>query len=53
MESFWYQYWIDVAVVYSRRSLTKTSDKLIAISGVARVLASKLGVPDRDYLEGL
>lgn len=45
-----YQVWNDVLQLYTRCSLTKPSDKLIAISGVAKDFAIAIG---DEYLAGL
>ncbi|KAH9901680.1 heterokaryon incompatibility protein-domain-containing protein [Cubamyces lactineus] len=44
------QVWRDIVCDYSRRSLSNPSDKLIALSGLAGMLAPVLGP---DYLAGL
>lgn len=43
--------WHDLLWNYGKRKLTKASDKLPAISGVARLISERLG--DDDYLAGL
>ncbi|KAH8161619.1 hypothetical protein CIB48_g6623 [Xylaria polymorpha] len=48
-----YNLWYDMVAVYSSCSLTKKSDKLIAIAGIARELRNRLNVPDTDYIAGL
>lgn len=45
-----YKYWCVAIEAYSRTSITFDSDKLIAISGIARAL---LGLFDDEYLAGL
>ncbi|KAH8880519.1 HET-domain-containing protein, partial [Thozetella sp. PMI_491] len=45
--------WYELVSVYSRGGLTKTTDKLIALSGVAREIMPRLGATEGDYLAGL
>ncbi|KAK4466809.1 heterokaryon incompatibility protein-domain-containing protein [Cladorrhinum samala] len=45
--------WYELVSVYSRGGLTKTTDKLIALSGVAREIMPHLGAVEEDYLAGL
>lgn len=42
--------WVDVVKTYSRCSLTYSSDKLVAVAGMARFLAKRM---DCEYLAGL
>ncbi|KAL3424120.1 hypothetical protein PVAG01_03401 [Phlyctema vagabunda] len=44
------QQWSDIVENYSKRSLTVRKDKLVAISGLARILSSVYGT---DYVAGL
>jgi len=48
-----YNLWYDIVAIYSSCSLTKRTDKLVAISGIARELRIRLNVPDADYIAGL
>ncbi|KAI1308616.1 heterokaryon incompatibility protein-domain-containing protein [Xylaria venustula] len=48
-----YNLWYDIVAIYSACSLTKRTDKLIAISGIARELRIRMNVPDVDYIAGL
>ena len=45
-----YQYWTSLVEVYSRCHMTRAEDKLIALSGVARIFQDKLA---DTYLAGL
>ncbi|KAK4442835.1 HET-domain-containing protein [Podospora aff. communis PSN243] len=42
--------WFDVVAAYSERALTRQTDKLVALSGVAELVQERAGVP---YLAGL
>jgi hypothetical protein len=49
-----YWVWRQIVVDYSRRSLAHAQDKLVALSGIARVLANRLSInPEGSYLAGL
>ncbi|KAI8635305.1 heterokaryon incompatibility protein-domain-containing protein [Xylariaceae sp. FL1651] len=48
-----YNLWYDIVAIYSSCSLTRRTDKLIAISGIARELRTRLNVSDADYVAGL
>jgi hypothetical protein len=48
-----YQLWHELATSYTAGSLTVTSDRPIAISGLARVFSGMLNLPENDYLCGL
>ena len=48
-----YYDWINLIFDYSKCSLSKAEDKLIALSGVAREFASSRGLTSKDYLAGL
>jgi hypothetical protein len=45
-----YKRWKQIIEVYSRTSLTKPADKLIALSGVAKMMSAQAG---GTYLAGL
>ena len=48
--SFWLQYWTQIVTTYSNAALTVPSDRLPAISGIAKVIQQKL---EDIYLAGL
>ncbi|KAH6854019.1 heterokaryon incompatibility protein-domain-containing protein [Chaetomium sp. MPI-CAGE-AT-0009] len=49
-----YWVWRQIVTDYSRRHLTRAEDKLVALSGVAKVFASRLAInPEDSYLAGL
>jgi hypothetical protein len=45
--------WHLLIMAYSRCDITKNTDRLIAISGLARAFATILGLNDQDYAAGL
>ncbi|KAI1171376.1 heterokaryon incompatibility protein-domain-containing protein [Nemania sp. FL0916] len=48
-----YTLWYDMIAVYSKCSLTKKSDKLLAIAGMAREISTRLKISETDYVAGL
>lgn len=49
-----YWVWRQIVTDYSRRALTRAEDKLIALSGIAKVFASRLSInPEDSYFAGL
>jgi hypothetical protein len=49
-----YWVWRQIVTDYSRRSLTRAEDRLVALSGIAKVFASRLSVDPQDsYFAGL
>ncbi|OAG09850.1 HET-domain-containing protein [Paraphaeosphaeria sporulosa] len=48
-----YQLWYQLMFAYSRGALTFTSDRPVAIAGLARIFCRLLNLADRDYLCGL
>ncbi|KAK3374217.1 hypothetical protein B0T24DRAFT_625950 [Lasiosphaeria ovina] len=48
-----YHLWYELVGIYSRGGLTKTTDKLIALSGIAREMLPHLGGVESDYVAGL
>jgi hypothetical protein len=49
--SMLYSYWYDLVTEYTRRAITRRSDRLPAIAGLARLVAKRL--PDDLYIMGL
>lgn len=47
------EYWLSIVGNYSQRDLTYSSDKLIALSGVAEAVMNILGVSRDSYIAGL
>ena len=45
--------WVDIVNIYTSRSLTYSTDKLIAISGLAKLVCRNLTYIENDYLAGL
>jgi hypothetical protein len=47
--------WKRIVEVYSRTQITNSGDKLIALSGMARMMARKIGSPEKpeEYIAGL
>ena len=49
-----YWVWRQIVTDYSRRDLTRAEDKLVALSGIAKVFASRLSInPEDSYFAGL
>lgn len=48
-----YELWYALIARYSCGGLTKTRDKLIALSGLAREIAQSMGASEDDYIAGL
>lgn len=48
-----YELWYSLVGRYSCGGLTKTTDKLIAVSGIAREIAQCMGASQEDYTAGL
>lgn len=49
----WPRMWDVIVLKYTRSNLTRTSDKLIALSGLARYIAETMKMPASDYLAGI
>lgn len=52
-QAFWHETWRDLVSEYSRTSLKFPGDKLVALSGVVKYFAAKLGLFGDKYLAGL
>lgn len=51
--AFWHETWCDIVSKYSRASLSFTTDKLVAISGIAKHFSERLQPFHDKYLAGL
>jgi hypothetical protein len=49
----WPRMWDVIVLKYTRSNLTRTSDKLIALSGMARHIAQTMQMAASDYLAGI